>query len=323
LLLGLTAFSVRQAERASAEALRAQEFAASAERERDLANAEGRRQELLRDHYASVLNRALSSGAAVEPAALLDLIGQVELSAAASDPSARRSIQLGLADLFIIRNDFDRAIALLESMAAERTQLSASEQVGYAETLAAGYLRTGKLDRVDAVLRNGELAAAGLRERRPAAQAQMLILRAQWLRGTGAMDAAFDSAQQAAALARESTTLSPLIHGQLLINAAQTAMATNHLDEAEAMTSEGLKRWADADLKLNTGYRVGQTLLAVLQLLRGQPRLALIAVVACARTVPDGAPRRSDRIGTRVRPTVLRRGGRQHARLPAHAPEPG
>jgi serine/threonine protein kinase/predicted negative regulator of RcsB-dependent stress response len=307
LLLGLTAFSVRQAERASAEALRAQEFAASAERERDLANAEGRRQELLRDHYASVLNRALSSGAAVEPAALLDLIGQVELSAAASDPSARRSIQLGLADLFIIRNDFDRAIALLESMAAERTQLSASEQVGYAETLAAGYLRTGKLDRVDAVLRNGELAAAGLRERRPAAQAQMLILRAQWLRGTGAMDAAFDSAQQAAALARESTTLSPLIHGQLLINAAQTAMATNHLDEAEAMTSEGLKRWADADLKLNTGYRVGQTLLAVLQLLRGQPRLALIAFdqIASERDTGEAAPAAAARRSSHARALSL------------------
>lgn len=290
LLLGLTLFSLRQAERAALEARRAHEFAASAERERDLANAESRRQELLRDHYASVLTRALASGAAVEPATLLDLIGQVELSAAASDPSARRSIQLGLADLFIVRNDFDRAIALLESMAPERTQLSASEQVGYAETLAAGYLRIGKSDQVDAVLRNGELAAAGLGERRPAAQAQLLILRAQWLRGTGAMDAAFDSAQQAVSLARESTTLSPLIHGQMLINAAQTAMATNHLDEAEAMTSEGLKRWADADLKLNTGYRVGQTLLAILQLLRGEPRLALFAFEQIASEPDAGEP---------------------------------
>lgn len=290
LLLGLTAFSVRQAQRATAEALRAQEFAASAERERDLANAEGRRQELLRDHYASVLNRLLSSGAAVEPAALLDLIGQVDLSAAASDPAARRSIQIGLADLFIVRNDYDRAVALLESMAAQRAQLSASERVGYAETLAAGYLRTGKLDRVDAVLRDGEIAAAGLGERRPAAQAQMRILRAQWLRGSGKADAGFAAAQEAVALARESTTISPLIHGQMLINAAQTAMATNHFDAAEAMASEGLKRWLDADLKLNTGYRVGQTLLATLQLLRGQPRLGLAEFEQIASEPEAGEP---------------------------------
>ncbi len=290
LLVGLTAFSLRQANRASVEALRAQEFAASAERDRDLANAEGRRQELLREHYASVLTRLLSSGAPVEPAALLDLIGQVDLSAAASDPAARRSIQIGLADLFIVRNDYDRAIALLESMSAERAQLSANEQVGYAETLAAGYLRIGKPDRVDAVLRDGEIAAEGLGERRPAARAQLLILRAQWLRGGGKPDAAFAAAQEAVKLARESTTISPLIHGQMLINAAQTAMATNRLDEAEAMASEGLRRWLDADLKLNTGYRVGQTLLATLQLLRGQPRLALAAFEQMAGEIDTGEP---------------------------------
>lgn len=126
----------------------------------DLANAESRRQELLREHYVSVLNRALASGAAVEPDALLDLIASVNLSAAASDPAARRSIQLGLSELFMVRNDYDRAIALLEPMAAERAELSASEQVAYAETLAASYLRTGKSDLVDVVLRDGETAAA-------------------------------------------------------------------------------------------------------------------------------------------------------------------
>jgi serine/threonine-protein kinase len=277
LLLAMTAFSVRQADRAEAEALRAQEFAASAERERDLANADSRRQELLREHYANVLNRALLSGTAVEPTALLDLIGQVDLSAAASDAAARRSILLGVAELYLVRNDFARAIALLEPMVAERAMFSASEQVAFAETLATGYLRTGKPERVDDVLQGGEAAAASLGERRPAALAPLLILRAQWLRSSGQIEAAYNTVQEAAALARTSTTMSPLIHGQLLINAAQTAMAANHFDAAERMTSEGLKRWADADLTDLIGYRVGQTLLANLQLLRGQPRLALAA----------------------------------------------
>jgi serine/threonine-protein kinase len=277
LLLAMTAFSVRQADRAEAEALRAQEFAASAERERDLANADSRRQELLREHYANVLNRALLSGTAVEPTALLDLIGQVDLSAAASDAAARRSILLGVAELYLVRNDFARAIALLEPMVAERAMFSASEQVAFAETLATGYLRTGKPERVDDVLQGGEAAAASLGERRPAALAPLLILRAQWLRSSGQIEAAYTTVQEAAALARTSITMSPLIHGQLLINAAQTAMAANQFEAAAAMASEGLERWADADLSGSIGYRVGQTLLANLQLLRGQPRLALAA----------------------------------------------
>ncbi|HWS26491.1 MAG TPA: serine/threonine-protein kinase [Xanthomonadales bacterium] len=298
-LLGMTVFSLRQAERAALEALRAQEFAASAERERDLANAEGRRQELLREHYANVLNRALADGAPVEPAALLDLIGQVDLSAASTDPGARRSIQLGLAELFLVRNDFDRAIALLEPMAGERAQLSASEQADYAETLATSYLRTGKPERVDAVLREGEAAAANLGERGPAAQAQLLILRAQWLRGSGEIEAAYTAVQQAVVLARESTTMSPLNHGQLLINAAQSAMAANRFAAAESLAVEGLKRWADAGLTGLIGYRVGQTLLANLQLLRGQPRAALAAYEQIAaqpdvsENVPPAAARRS------------------------------
>lgn len=299
LLLGLTAFSVRQAERASAETVRAEAFAASAERERDLATSESRRQELLREHYASVLNRALASDTPVAPATLLDLIGQVDLSAAASDPSARRSIQLGLAELFNLRNDFPRAIALLESMAAQRSKLSANEQVAYAETLAAGYLRTGQSALVDSVLRDGEAAALKLGERSTAAQAQMLILRAQWLRSSGEVEAAFTAVQRALDLARESTTLGPLYHGQLLINAAQTAMAANHFNEAEVMTREGLTRWADAGLERNTGYRVGQSLLANLNLLRGQPRLALETFEQIAsdsetgESMPAAAARRS------------------------------
>jgi hypothetical protein len=191
-------------------------------------------------------------------------------------------------------------------------------------------------------------AAAGLRERRPAAQCAIAdparaVAARDWRDGCRLRLGATSGVK----LARESTTISPLIHGQLLINAAQTAMATNHLDEAEAMTSEGLKRWAgrgpQAQYRLP---RVGQTLLAVLQLLRGQPRLALIAfdqIAAKSGYRRGGAPLRP-RAGRRMRahlslmarhdeaialaresePTVLRRGwapGR--ARLPAHAPEPG
>lgn len=127
----------------------------------------------------------------------------------------------------------------------------------------------------------------------------MLILRAQLLRGSGAMDDAFVAVQRAAALARESTTMSPLNHGQLLINAAQTAMAANRFDAAEAMASEGLQRWNEAKLDRSTGYFKGQTLLANLQLLGGQPRLALAAYEQMAaqpdsgESLPAAAARRS------------------------------
>ena len=299
LLLGLTAFSVRQAQRAADEAVRAQEFAASAEHERDLATTESRRQELLREHYGSVLNRALASGAPVEAAALLDLLGQVDLTAAASDPSARRSIQLGLAELFLIRNDFNRAIPLLEAMAPERSSLSANEQVAYAETLAISYLRTGQPAKVDAVLSEGEAAAATLGERSAAAQAQLMIVRAQWVRGNGDVDGAFAAALRAVELARTSTTMGALFHGQILVNAAQSAMAANRFDEAEALTREGLTRWAEGGLTRNIGYRVGLTLLANLTLLRGQPRVALATFEQIAseaevgETLPAAAARRS------------------------------
>lgn len=288
MLLALTAFSVMQARRAEAEATRAQDYAVRVARERDRGAAEGRRQELLQEHYASVLNRALATGAPIAPSALLELIGKPDLSATASDPAARRSIQLGIASLFIVRNDFQRAESLLQSLAAERDQLSEVEQFDYAESLATARLRLGQFDQVESVLDAGVVAAAGLGEGAAAARASLDILRAQWLRARGAMPEAMTMAERAVAGANAAPQISAILHGQVLVNAAQTAMAAGRLDVAESWASAGLARWAAEGLQRNLGYRVAETMRGNLLLLRGQPTLALAGFEGmAAQLAPD------------------------------------
>lgn len=275
LLMALTAYSAMQARRAEAEAARAQDYALRVARERDRGAAEGRRQELLQEHYASVLNRALAAGAPIAPEALLELIAQPDLSASASDPSARLSIQLGIASLFIVRNDFQRAESLLQQLAPERARLSEVEQYDYAESLATAKLRLGEYEQVESLLDDGQRVAARLGEGALAARASLDILRAQWLRTRGDMAAAMAVAEQAVAGAEAAPQISAIRHGQVLVNAAQTAMAAGRWDRAESWASAGLARWAAAGLQRNLGYRISETMLGNLLLLRGQPTLAL------------------------------------------------
>jgi hypothetical protein len=275
LLVASTAFSVMQSQRAGYEAKRALQFATTAESERDLALIETRRQELLREHYASVLNRAMSSGSAIDPRVLLDMIADVGRSAAASDPGSRRTIHLGLAELFVSRNDFPRAIAMLEALAAEREQLSILEQVAYAESLGTSYLRTGAMDRFEAVLADGEAAARRAGDRRAASEAILLVLRAQWLRMQAQPDAAYETALRAVERVGHAPRMSALAHGQVLLNAAQTALLVGRLDDADRLQREGIARWDAGGLQRSVNYRTAQTLQANLTVLRGRPREAL------------------------------------------------
>jgi serine/threonine-protein kinase len=298
-LLSLTIISVMQAQRAQQQTRLAEAFAQRSQQDRDLAIAESRRLELLQEHYASVLNRAVSSGAAVAPEAMLDMAGDVNASAAASDPAARRSVALGQAELFMVRNDFNRATELLEAMTDVRESLSDNEQVSFAETLGSSYLRVGRIDEVDAVLSQGELAAARLGQRKDVAQAQLKILRAQLLRNRGEPAAALKLAMEAATQARRAPGVSPMRHGQLLVNAAQTAMATGEIETAYSLASEGLAIWQAAGLQGLVAFRTAETILGNLEFLVGRPRAALDVFERVAKSglgsenVPSEAARQS------------------------------
>jgi serine/threonine-protein kinase len=298
-LLGLTTVSVLQARRAQQQTRLAEAFAQQSQLDRDLAIAQSQRLELLQEHYASVINRALSGGAAMTPDALLEMAGDINASVAANDPAARRSIELGQAELFLVRNDFKRAIELLEALAPMRESLSDLEQVGYAETLSASYLRVGRIDEVEAVLNAGEQAAQRLGPRKDLAQAQLQILRAQWLRTRGQPAEAFEQAMDAAALVRKAVGVSPLRYGQLLINAAQTAMFAGEVDTAHGLASEGLAIWKQAGLQGMVTFATAETVLGNLELLAGRPAAALevferVAMSgASAENVPSAAARES------------------------------
>ncbi|MBK8067299.1 MAG: serine/threonine protein kinase [Rhodanobacteraceae bacterium] len=299
LLLGLTTVSVLQARRAQQQTRLAEAFAHQSQIDRDLAIAQSQRLELMQEHYASVINRALSGGAAMTPDALLEMAGDINASVAANDPAARRSIELGQAELFLVRNDFKHAIELLEAMGPRRESLSDLEQVNFSETLGVSYLRVGRVDEVDEVLDAGEQAAQRLGPRKDLAQAQLKIVRAQWLRTRGEPAAAFQQALAAASLVRNAAGVSPMRYGQLLINAAQTAMFAGEVDTAHDLSSEGLAIWKQAGLQGMVTFATAETVLGNLELLAGRPAAALQVFERVARTgasvenIPSAAARES------------------------------
>lgn len=286
ILMGAAAASLWQAHRAN-------DFAAQAEEERDSATRDLRRQEMLQEHYASLFNRLLASDQPITPDALIHEIADTRLTVLSRDRDAQDSLQLAIADVQIARNDFAAAIDLLEALATRRERLSAWEQVSYAETLAAAYVRVGRIDEVDAILLQGEAAASRVPESRiDIARAALAIIRAQWLRSKGDMAGSLQQARRAVELSESSSYISPMRLGQLRTNAALNAMYAGDIGLARQWARRGLDDWQQAGLQSMVSYLTASTNLANLEQLSGHPAraLKLYEEIQLRSSASDNAP---------------------------------
>lgn len=275
------------------QAQRANQYATQAQHERDLATRDLRRQELLQEHYASLFNRLLASDKPIAPDVLLNEIADTSKTVLARDADAQDSLQLAVADLQISRNNFLAAIQALEALAPRRALLSPWEQVSYAETLAAAYVRVGRVDEVDAVLLQGEVAAGRVPESRiDIARAALAIVRAQLLRSRGDLVGALEQARRAVDLSDSDTYISPMRLGQLRNNAALNAMYAGDIALAREWARRGLEDWQRAGLQSNVTYLTASTNLANLEQLSGHPAraLAIYEEIEKHASASDNAP---------------------------------
>jgi|GEM_PF-3023097 len=268
-LIAATATALWQAQLATA-------YAAQAEQERDAATHELRRQELLQEHYANLFNRLLASDKPIAPEALIEQLADTRQTVLAQDPDAQDSMQIAMADLQITRADFAPAIEALEALAPRRARLSPWEQVSFAESLAAAYLRVGRIDEVEAILVDGEVAASRVPESRAGlARASLAIVRAQLLRARGDVAGALEQAHRAVDWSDADAYISPMRLGQLRTNAALNAMYAGDIALAKQWARRGLDDWQRAGLQSMASFLTASTNLANLEQVSGHPAKAL------------------------------------------------
>ncbi|MEO7916389.1 MAG: hypothetical protein ABIR16_02000, partial [Dokdonella sp.] len=275
------------------QAHRANQFAAQAELERDSATRDLRRQELLQEHYANLFNRLLAWDKPITSDVLITEISDTRQTVVAQDADAKDSLQVSVADLQLARNNFAGAIELLEVVAPRRERLSAWQKVSYAETLATAYIRVGRTDDVDAVLSQGDAAAADVPASRVGiARATLAIVRAQLLRARGDMPGALELARRAVEYSDSDGNISPMRLGQLRTNAALTAMYAGDIGLARQWARLGLDDWQRAGLQSMVSYLTAATNLANLEQLGGHPAkaLALYEEIEAQSTPSDNPP---------------------------------
>ncbi len=268
-LIAATATALWQAQLATA-------YAAQAEQERDAATRELRRQELLQEHYAILFNRLLASETPIAPEALIEQLADTKQTAWSQDPDAQDSLQIAVADLQITRTNYAPAIAVLEALSPRRARLSPWEQVSFAESLAAAYLRVGRIDEVEAILAQGEAVLSQVpKSRARLARASLAIVRAQLLRARGDVAGALEQARRAVEWSDADAYISPMRLGQLRTNAALNAMYAGDIALARQWARRGLDDWQRAGLQSMATFLTASTNLANLEQVSGHPAKAL------------------------------------------------
>ena len=113
-LLVLTLISFDQAKRANSQRDRADVAAASAAFERDEALQQLSKQEALREHFIAVINSATEGNAPITSEKLLGLAANTALVQSAQNAQNQLALKLAIAEVFLLRADYPKALALLD-----------------------------------------------------------------------------------------------------------------------------------------------------------------------------------------------------------------
>jgi len=284
-LIGATGYSLQQAQRAEHASAQATAAAAAAQRERDAALDEARRQETLREHFVAVLNRAAERATPIQPQELLDLAADPNLLGAFGEPEMHVALQLALADLFAQRDDYTRALSLLDQLAPVLATAPPRIRAKAATIQALGLLRVGRLDESAA---NIELAETWMTPAQRAGGmllADIQMLRAQLFRAQGDLAASVVAARAAADQAFRATDGSALERGRLIGSGATSLLLAGELDGAIELTNRAEAVWSKAGVAINIASRVNAANRANALFLRGDLVDALAAFDAIdART---------------------------------------
>lgn len=290
-LIAATAFSLHQARRAERESARASAAAAAAQSERDAALDEARRQEALREHFVAVLNRAAERATPIPPQELLELAADPNLLGSFDDPEMHSALQLALADLFAQRDDYPRALAMLDQLAPALAGSPPRIRAKAALIRALALSRLGRLDESAASIEQAEAWMTPAQRAGGMLPADAQMLRAQHLRARGDLAASVTAARAAAEQAFRATDGSALERGRLIGSGATSLLLAGELDGVIELADRAEAVWSAAGVSANFGSRVNAANRANALFLRGNLIDALAAFEAIdARTDSTESP---------------------------------
>lgn len=305
-LLGTTALSVQQLHRAERESARATAVAASLQRERDAALEEMSRQETLREHFVTVLDRATREES-ITAQALLDLAADPNLLGQFGDAQMQAVLQLALSDLFLQRGDYPRVLELSDALEPILPAASTRTRVLADLNRATATIRVGKLDDADATLVRVERDMTPEQQEGGIVPATARMLRAQWLRARGDMAGSADAARQAALQAASARDGSPLARGVQVGSGATALLMAGDLDAAIELAEQAEAIWAKAKVSSNTYSNTVASQRANALFLRGDllAANALIEHIDADADQAESAPSRAARAITKAKLLAL------------------
>ncbi len=282
-LAATTTYALREARRAEAAAM-------VAARERDAARDEARRQEVLREHFASVIGRATASGEPIAAETLLDLVANADLTRAASDPESHRALVLALADALVIRADLKRLAALLDRAGPAMAGANDRELALFHKHRAIAGLRLGDAALADDGIEKASAAIASAGLGHTMIAADVLGYRAQRARAVGDFAAAVAHSSEAAAIARGNAEAGALDRGTVLANHGVTLLQAGNPDAAIAAIDEAEAIWAAGGAESNANAASARAVRANARLAAGDPAAALAEFDAIEAAAPPGDP---------------------------------
>jgi len=268
-LLVTTSLSIVEARRAERESARASEAAVSAQRERDAALDEARRQEALREHFVAVLNRAAERTTPIAPQELLELAANPNLLGAFGDPDMHAALQLALVDLFAQRDDYQRALELLDQLVPVLAKSPQRIQAKAAIIRATALLRLGRFDEATASIDQAELWMTPNQRAGGVLLAEVQMLRAQQFRARGNLASTVTAARAAAEQAFRATDGTALERGRLIGSGATSLLLAGELDGAIELADRADAVWSEAGVGANIASRINAANRANALFLRG------------------------------------------------------
>jgi len=306
-LLGLGIYSTLQAQRAQASAHLAQISEAKALRERDVARAQAKRQEALREHFVAVINRATASAGPISPEALMQLTLDSTLSSNSGDLAGQRALKLAMAEVLLVRADFPRLLELVDSMTPLMQGASEQERAELEIHRANASLRLSKA----LMLQTALTAAAQAIQRgglgHSLLAADLWTLRGQSARGLGDSKAAMAYAKTAADIARAAVDANALPRGVTLANYGVALFASGDIQAALAAIDEARTIWQLGGVSNNSNAATTSAIRASAQMTLGYPKAALQAYDELSAAAPAGesAMQRASRSMSRARALAL------------------
>ncbi|AVP97962.1 hypothetical protein C7S18_12460 [Ahniella affigens] len=306
-LITATTFSWIQAQRAEQASARAAASALTAQRERDAALVEMRLQEVLREHFVAVLNRATEPGTPIDPESLMNLAADPGLLGSFGDPNMQAALRLSLIDLLVHRAEFPKALEMLD-----RLEPTLPEGPGRIKALAAvnrafSAIRVGELDVAEASLARAEQNMTVEQRAGGMLVARISMMRGMLLRAKGDAASASIASREAAAQAMTATDTTALERGSVLGAVATAMLLDGNLDAAIDFAGQAEAIWSESNVSKNFAMRTVATQKANALFIRGDLLAAKAALDAinADQTIPESVPARAARDLTEAKVLAL------------------